>query len=477
MSLHKLTAGDGYTYLTRQVAAQDATHRGYDSLGDYYAQRGESPGIWLGHGADGLPGFPADPQVLEEQMVALFGEGRHPDAVGIEVEMAAAGHDVLAILAATKLGSPYRVEKGPPEFRKQLAVRFEAWNASAGLPRDWPVPETERARIRTELGRELFTGQFGRAPLDIRELAGFVAKASRQSTTAVAGYDATFTPVKSVSAFWAVAPRADAQVVEQAHAQVVAETLTWLEVNAAYSRLGRNGVRQVQVRGLIAAAFTHRDSRAGDPNLHTHVALSNKVQTLDGQWVALDGRPLHKLAVAASERYNTRLEAVLSDRLGLRFAERPGADPGKRPVREIVGVDERLTTAWSARRAAIDIRRAELAARFQSDHGRPPGPIEAVKLAQRATLETRQAKHEPRTFAEQRARWREQALIVLNGPRGLEAMLHAARRRTNRNDRGRVQVTPTWVADTAETVLAVRPSVRLAVAIRARSAATTGGLV
>ena len=51
MSLHKLTAGDGYTYLTRQVAAQDATHRGYDGLGDYYAQRGESPGMWLGHSA------------------------------------------------------------------------------------------------------------------------------------------------------------------------------------------------------------------------------------------------------------------------------------------------------------------------------------------------------------------------------------------------------------------------------------------
>ena len=454
MSLHKLTAGDGYTYLTRSVAAQDATHRGYDGLGDYYAQRGESPGIWLGHGADGLPGFPGGPQVTEEQMAALFGEGRHPDAATIEKAMVAAGHDVPAILAATKLGSPYRIEKGPPEFRKQLAVRFEGWNAAAGLPRDASVPEAERARLRSELGRELFHAEYGRPALDSRELAGFLARASRQQTTAVAGYDVTFTPVKSVSAYWAVAPRADAQVVEQAHAQVVAETLTWLEDHAAYSRLGRNGVRQVQVRGVIAAAFTHRDSRAGDPNLHTHVALSNKVQTLDGQWVALDGRPIHKLAVAASERYNTRLEAELSERLGLRFAERPGVEPGKRPVREVVGVDERLSTSWSARRAAIDVRRAELAARFQADHGRPPGPIEAVKLAQRATLETRQAKHEPRTHPEQRAVWREQALAVLGGPQGLEAMLHAARRRPQPADRHAATVTPAWVADTAETVLA-----------------------
>ena len=33
MTLHKLTAGDGYTYLTRQVAAFDATERGHAGLG------------------------------------------------------------------------------------------------------------------------------------------------------------------------------------------------------------------------------------------------------------------------------------------------------------------------------------------------------------------------------------------------------------------------------------------------------------
>ncbi len=75
----------------------------------------------------------------------------------------------------------------------------------------------------------------------------------------------------------------------------------------------REGVAQVDVTGLLAAAFMHRDSRAGDPDLHTHVAISNKVQTAtDGRWLALDGRPIHKLTVAASERYNTRLEAELA---------------------------------------------------------------------------------------------------------------------------------------------------------------------
>jgi len=44
MKVHKLTAGDGYSYLTRQVAAMDATDKGHTGLGDYYAQKGSRPG-------------------------------------------------------------------------------------------------------------------------------------------------------------------------------------------------------------------------------------------------------------------------------------------------------------------------------------------------------------------------------------------------------------------------------------------------
>src|SRR5215207_4210049 len=88
------------------------------------------------------------------------------------------------------------------------------------------------------------------------------------------------------------------------------------------------------------------------PDLHTHVAVANKVQTLDGRWLSIDGRVLFKANVAASETYNTALEQRLRDSLGVRFAERPGTDPAKRPIREIVGVDPRLNQRWSTRRAA-----------------------------------------------------------------------------------------------------------------------------
>ena len=54
MSLHKLTAGSGYDYLTRQVAALDSTEKGHTGLASYYTERGEMPGVWIGSGLDGI---------------------------------------------------------------------------------------------------------------------------------------------------------------------------------------------------------------------------------------------------------------------------------------------------------------------------------------------------------------------------------------------------------------------------------------
>ncbi len=59
MSMHKLTAGSGYDYLTRQVAALDAADKGHVGLADYYSAKGESPGRWVGAGMDGIDGLAA----------------------------------------------------------------------------------------------------------------------------------------------------------------------------------------------------------------------------------------------------------------------------------------------------------------------------------------------------------------------------------------------------------------------------------
>ena len=186
-----------------------------------------------------------------------------------------------------------------------------------------------------------------------------------------------------MSTLWAVADAHTAAQIERAHQAAVHDALRFLEQHALFTREGPGGIRQVNVRGLVAAAFTHRDSRAGDPDLHTHVAVANKVQTLNGRWLSIDGRVLFEATVAASETYNTALERHLRDRLGVRLANRPDTDPGKRPVREIAGVNPALMQRWSTRRALIKDRQGELAARFQRDHGRPPTPVEALQRRSR----------------------------------------------------------------------------------------------
>jgi conjugative relaxase-like TrwC/TraI family protein len=58
---------------------------------------------------------------------------------------------------------------------------------------------------------------------------------------------------------------------------------------ATAARVGRS---MVAGDGLLAVGFDHRTSRAGDPLLHTHVIVANRVQGPDGRWTALDGRDL-----------------------------------------------------------------------------------------------------------------------------------------------------------------------------------------
>ena len=453
MSMHKLTAGSGYDYLTRQVAALDATEKGHTGLASYYTERGETPGVWIGSGMDGIDGLSVGDPVTAEQMRALFGCGLHPLAELRQQQLEGPDLTRRDFQDAARLGAPFKIVDGEVSpFRLEVARRFAAIQTAAGLPAGAALPAADRAGVRTQVAREFFLSEHGREPVDARELAGQIAKDSRPRTQTVAGYDLTFSPVKSVSTLWAVADPKVAAVIDQAHQAAVRDALAFVEKHALFTRTGPQGIRQVNVRGLVAAAFTHRDSRAGDPDLHTHVAVANKVQAIDGRWLSIDGRVLFKANVAASETYNTALEQHLREALGVRFAERAGTDPAKQPIREIVGVHPRLNQRWSTRRAHINTRRSELAFQFQQDHGRPPTPVEALQLAQQATLETRDAKHEPRSQTEQRATWLNEAAAMLGGRAAVAAMVQTAL--TPPAETTRI-VDARWVAQTADHILSV----------------------
>lgn len=455
-SITKLSAGDGYTYLTKQVAAFDDTNLGRQKLADYYAEKGETPGRWVGAGLASLEledgtGLAPGAVVEEQQMRALFGAGRHPLADLIESRVIAEGGTSKQALRASQLGRVFRDGTSGP-FHEALAEAYQEWNRQHGQPLRAAVPDAVRAEIRTRLALKTFQEAHGREPLSRQELDGHLKRELQGvGGRSCAGFDVTFSPVKSVSALWAVAPLEVSEVIARAQDEAVADAMRWLEQHAAYTRRGVRGTRQVETTGLIAAAFVHRDSRAGDPDLHTHVAISNKVMAReDGAWLALDGRMMYQLTVAASERYNSALERILTRELGVEWVARE-SDSGRREIREIAGVPSELCEAWSQRRALITDRHAELVAQFEAAHGRPPTPTESIGLAQQATLETREAKHEPRSLAEQREAWRGQAVETLGSEGRLEEVVSGVLGR-------RVEyqvVTEQLVEKTAERVLEV----------------------
>jgi hypothetical protein len=117
MSLHKLTAGSGYDYLTRQVAALDATEKGHIGLASYYTERGETPGVWIGSGLDGIDGLTVGDPVTAEQMRALFGCGLHPLAELRQQQLEGpTPHDLQEV---TRLGVPFRIVDGVVSLIRQ----------------------------------------------------------------------------------------------------------------------------------------------------------------------------------------------------------------------------------------------------------------------------------------------------------------------------------------------------------------------
>ncbi|WP_435520793.1 MobF family relaxase [Agromyces larvae] len=166
------------------------------------------------------------------------------------------------------------------------------------------------------------------------ETCGIVSVAVGQPSSAAAGSSsrpsaevASFSIPKSASVLWGVAGAASQARIVQAHHAAVAEAVAFLEREVAATRTGATAgdgaVAQVGVAGVIATAFDHFDSRAGDPHLHTHVVISNKVQTvLDGRWRSLDGRPVHAAVVALSELHEALFADALTRALGLGWEER-----------------------------------------------------------------------------------------------------------------------------------------------------------
>ncbi|WP_436326354.1 MobF family relaxase [Brevibacterium sp. FAM 27836] len=367
VSMRVMSAGDGYKYLLRTIAAADGDRSLSTPLTRYYTEEGTPPGTWMGSALHNLgPGeLTAGDEVSEAQLQLLIGMGRDP-------------------ITGDPLGRAFPKYASVAE---RIDKRVGALDAGLGMG--------ERAEQIAQVEAE---------------------ETERGNRRAVAGFDYTFSVPKSVSVLWGVADAGTQALITQAHYEAVAEVLDFMEREVAATRTGftaaDGAVAQVDVTGLVATAFDHYDSRSSDPQLHTHVVVSNKVRTvLDGKWRSLDGRPMHAAVVALSEHYNAVLADRLTGSLGLGWETRDrGRD--RNPAWEIVGVSEELIEEFSTRSHDIDAETDRLIAAYTAEHGRRPSARTIVRLRAQATLATRPEK-QVRSLADLTAGWRDRAGVLL----------------------------------------------------------------
>ncbi|MGD9531104.1 MAG: MobF family relaxase, partial [Pseudonocardia sp.] len=180
------------------------------------------------------------------------------------------------MLSSAKIGrSSWRyyqdsVARGACEYYAEAGNAPGRWHG-AGLPELGLAPgaRVEEAELEALFARGLHPGS-----------GAALGRAWRPD--AVTGHDLTFSAPKSVSALWALGDDTTAAQVRAAHAAAVEAAIGFLETHASFSRRGRDGVEQISTAGYAAALFEHTTSRTGDPQLHTHALVVNKVRCTDG---------------------------------------------------------------------------------------------------------------------------------------------------------------------------------------------------
>ena len=504
MTVHKLSAGEGFKYYTSEVATGDVLRDPNRALGDYYTVEGMPPGQWLGSGAASLA---LSGEVTEEQMGALFSGNalpvttedlskllafapnqsefiRHTVMEKARVEAAEKAWKIHVLLrqgknqneiseeiSQEKKCAPrtvsYRLEqyknagndfaKGTderyfdasllPELKREFIANYSMTEAESARARtvaerevkaahslksaaetphtfETKTPFTkrleeeharfnrqnsrepnkdEKREILNRVGGQMFREEHRRSPRTSEEFTRWVASQRKPKQQTVAGFDLVFTPTKSVSIAWGLGDETLRKGIEAAHEKAIADALTYLEENAVYTRRGAGGLRQEETKsGLIASKFRHYDSREGDPNLHDHLVIANKVQGKDGRWLTLDGRMLYAHNVAASELYNSKIAEYIHADLGLEFV---GNERKGRKIYELAGISPETINAFSSRRSQVSKTLEELEKKYIEEHGYAPNEKARIKLSQQATLATRPHKSEARSLAELHDVW------------------------------------------------------------------------
>lgn len=419
---------DAPEYYLGSVAATQA---------DYYTGRGEAPGRWMGSLAAelGLSG-PVERESFERllaglhpatgaELVSAAGSNARTRARGDEragsrrsgagaldvaqvaaqlgVSTRAVQHWVAAgeqLRAAVSGASPGIALETPEDVQR----RFEELQAAGRAP-EVPGPYLLASRLPAPAARGGHKGfRWAVTQVQVDRL-----RDARRPPDARAGWDVVLRPPKSYSVLWAVGGTDVGATIMAIHHEAVAAALAYLEDAAATARTTAEvGGARKRVRtaagGFVVAAFDHRDSRAGDPLLHTHCVIANATRLADGRWAGIDPAGLYRHGLAADAVYSASFRHLAERRLGL------ASEAVVRGWADVAGVPRGVVEQFSKRSEEIA---AELE-RVGSD---------SAAARQVAALATRAAKGLRVADTDLHERWQAEAAAVGFGPSQVEACL------------------------------------------------------
>jgi conjugative relaxase-like TrwC/TraI family protein len=354
---------------------------------EYFSGRGESPGRFVGSAATtaGLEGV-ASP----EQVRAMF-QGLDP-ATGEQRCSPLWRADPRSKLAAGPL-----LEALKTRAAERGVADVEALAGSKALKED--VRSVQAAcrlggakRVKVETVERLCRKVLKVHPGELygEAFAGAWQHRGKRVNERVQAFDHCFSSPKSVSLLAAGGDHQVRWLLAEGRAEALQVAIGYLERHGIGVRRDHNGTDRYQaVGGLVAVAFEHRMSRAGDPNSHTHVLVQNAAQGPDGRWTALDSDRLYAHLMAADHLYLAAERAALTQRLGVRW----GPVDGRSGAAEIQGLDDRtLIERFSKRSEQIE--------QWLDTHG-----LSGIKASSAAAVATRAPKDYSESEESVYARW------------------------------------------------------------------------
>jgi conjugative relaxase-like TrwC/TraI family protein len=369
----------------------------------YFSGRGESPGRFVGSAATaaGLEGVTSP-----EQVRAMF-QGLDPATRRGPLRAAVARRPTLQAGRRTAAGGAQAARqragrRGPGAARQVQGAQGRRARRPGCLPagRDQAGQGGDgRAGLPQGPGprpRELYGEGFDRA----------WQHRGKRVNERVQAFDHCFSSPKSVSLLAAGGSDHLRKQVAEARADALEVGIGYLEHHGIGVRRDHNGTDRHHVHtGVLAVAFEHRLSRAGDPQFHTHVLVQNAVQGPDGRWTALDSDRLYAHLMAADHLYLAAERAALTERLGVRW----GPVDARSGAAEIISLDDRrLIERFS--------KRSEQLHEWLAEQG-----LSGIKASSAAAIATRAPKDHGESEQSVYARWARELAVV--DPRGLPPTL------------------------------------------------------